>query len=216
MDNKSNFIIILGTAHRLREPGKQSPDGRLKECIYSREIASEVAAKLRAYGYKVEIDYMPLDLPKTMQSPSYRQERSNELAMRVNYVNEVCRQHGAKNVLYVSIHINAIGNDSKWHNACGWQVNVSNNASQNSKRLAECLFDAASAHGLKTRKPTATQKYWPQSLYVLNNTKCPAILTENLFQDNKQDTEYLLSDVGKHQIERIHVEGIISYINDRV
>ena len=216
MDNKSNFIIILGTAHRMREPGKQSPDGRLKECIYSREIASEVAAKLRAYGYKVEVDYMPLDLPKTMQSPNYKQERSNELAMRVNYVNEVCRQHGAKNVLYVSIHVNAIGNDGKWHNACGWQVNVSNNASQNSKRLAECFFDAASAHGLKTRKPTATQKYWPQSLYVLNNTKCPAVLTENLFQDNKQDTEYLLSDVGKHQIERVHVEGIISYLNNRV
>ena len=95
MDNKSNFIIILGTAHRMREPGKQSPDGRLKECVYSREIASEVAVKLRAYGYKVEVDYMPLDLPKTMQSPNYKQERSNELAMRVNYVNEVCRQHGA-------------------------------------------------------------------------------------------------------------------------
>ena len=43
--------IILGTAHRLREPGKQSCDGRLVECIYSREIVREVAAKLQGMGY---------------------------------------------------------------------------------------------------------------------------------------------------------------------
>lgn len=211
--NKQNVLIILGTAHRMSEPGKQSPDGRLKECVYSREICSEVAIKLRAYGYKVEIDYEPLDLPKTMQSPVYKQELSNELAMRVNYVNELCRQNGDKNVLYVSIHVNASGSDGKWHDANGWQVCVSTKASQNSKLLADCLYDAAYLKGIKTRKPTAAQKYWPQSLYVLNNTKCPAVLTENLFQDNKEDVDFLLSELGRHEIIRLHVEGIINYIN---
>jgi N-acetylmuramoyl-L-alanine amidase len=57
------------------------------------------------------------------------------------------------------------------------------------------------------------QKYWPQSLYVLGNTKCPAVLTENLFQDNKDDVDYLLSEAGRHTIARLHVEGIINYIN---
>ena len=78
--------------------------------------------------------------------------------------------------------------------------------------LADCLFDSAKVHGLKMRQPMPTQKYWPQSLYVLNNTKCPAILTENLFQDNADDVSFLLSDEGKHVIERLHVEGIINYI----
>ena len=211
--SKQDTIVILGTAHRMREPGKESPDKKLKECIYSREICKEIAVKLRAYGYKVEIDYEPLDLPKTMQSSIVKQERNNELAMRVNYVNEICRQKGAKNVLYVSIHVNAIGTDSKWHDAKGWQVCVGDKASGSSKNLASCLFDAAKQSGLKMRQPTATQKYWLQSLFVLNNTKCPAVLTENLFQDNKADVEYLLSDVGRHAIERLHVEGIIKYIN---
>ena len=157
--NKETVLIVLGTAHTMREPGKQSPDGRLKECVYSREICKEVAAKLKAYGYKVEIDYEPFDLPKTMQSPSAKQERSRELATRVNYVNELCRQNNAKNVLYVSIHVNAAGADSKWHDAKGWQVCVSTNASTNSKVLADCLFDAAKTHGLKMRQPTITQKY---------------------------------------------------------
>lgn len=209
-----NVLVILGTAHRMREPGKQSPDGRLKECIYSREICKEVQVKLQSYGYKVEIDYEPLDLPRSSQTNVVKAERMAELAVRVNYVNELCRQRGAKNVIYISIHCNASGSDDKWHNASGWQVNISNNTSKNSKLLAESLFDAAKANGLKVRQPSATQKYWPQSLYVLNNTKCPAVLTENLFQDNKADVDYLLSEEGRHSVVRLHVEGIINYLEN--
>lgn len=210
--NRATTLIVLGTAHRLREPGKCSPDGKLKECVWSRQICSEIATKLRAYGYKVEIDYEPLDLERSMWSPNVTTERNRELAMRVNYVNELCRQNGAKNVLYVSIHINAAGSDNKWHDASGWQVCVSPKASVGSKLLANCLFERAEKAGLKCRKPQAFQNYWPQSLYVLNNTNCPAVLTENLFQDNKKDAEYLLSGVGIHTIVRLHMEGIISYI----
>ena len=211
--SKKDTIVILGTAHRMREPGKESPDKRLKECVYSREICKEIAVKLRAYGCKVEIDYEPLDLPKSMQSSIVKKERSNELAMRVNYVNEICKQKGAKNVIYVSIHVNAIGNDSQWHSANGWQVCVGDKASDSSKKLADCLFDAAKQNNLKMRQPTVLQKYWPQSLYVLNNTKCPAVLTENLFQDNKTDVDYLLSDVGRYVIVRLHIEGILKYLD---
>lgn len=209
---KDDIVVALGTCHRKREPGKQSPDGRLKECVYGREIASEVAVKLQAMGYKCVIDFMPLDLPKQMQSPSAKQERLNELAMRVNFVNELCRQNGAKNVIYVSIHVDASGSDGKWHEPNGWSVRVGTKASARSKQLADCLFDAAKSYGLKMRQPTAKQKYWPQELYVLNNTNCPAVLTENLFQDNINDVALLLSDEGRHIIERIHVEGIIRYI----
>lgn len=210
--NKKDVLIILGTAHRLREPGKMSPDKKLKECIYSREVCKEVAAKLLTYGYKVEIDYEQLDLPKGMQSPSAKLERSRELGMRVNLVNELCRQHGAKTTLYVSVHVNAAGSDGKWHEANGWQVCVGSKASQNSKLLADCLFDAAKVNGLRMRQPSPHKKYWEQTLYVLNNTKCPAVLTENLFQDNVNDVGLLLSDEGKHIISRLHVEGIINYI----
>ena len=206
------MLIVLGTAHRLREPGKQSPDGRLRECVYSRLVAQGVKAKLQARGYRVCVDYEPLDLPKTMQTPHPTLERQRELAMRVNYVNELCRQNGAKNVLYVSIHVDASGRDGQWHTPGGWSVRVAMKASRESKLLANCLFDAAQAHGLKMRQPTARQKYWQQNLYVLNNTQCPAVLTENLFQDNAADVDILLSDEGQHAIERLHVEGIIRYI----
>ncbi len=208
----SDALVVLGTAHRLREPGKQSPDGRLREAVYSRQTVGCLAAKLSAMGCRVMVDYEPLDLPKAMQSPSARVERQRELAMRVNLVNEVCRQQGAGRVLYVSVHVNASGSDGQWHSPCGWQVCVGTKASERSRRLAGCLYDAAKAHGLKMRQPAPGQRYWPQQLYVLNGTLCPAVLTENLFQDHLGDVDFLLSDEGRHAIERLHVEGIIRYI----
>ena len=50
-------------------------------------------------------------------------------------------------------------------------------------------------------------------LYILKHTLCPAVLTENLFQDNKEDVEFLLSDEGKQTIVDIHVEGIEKLVN---
>jgi len=46
----------------------------------------------------------------------------------------------------------------------------------------------------------------------LKKTKCPAVLTENFFMDNKQDVSYLLSLEGRTQIVRTHVDALINYV----
>lgn len=209
---KEDVVVALGTAHRLREPGKMSPDKELREAIYSRMLVADLKPKLEAYGVKVEVDYMDNDLPKDMQTPSAKLERNRELALRVNRVNEICRDNPGKQVIYVSLHLDASGSDVQWHQANGWSVRVCPKASRKSKMLADCLFDAAKASGLRVRQPMPTQKYWEQSLYVLNNTPCPAVLTENLFMDNVDDKTLLMSDAGRHIIERVHVEGILKFI----
>lgn len=48
--------------------------------------------------------------------------------------------------------------------------------------------------------------------YILKHTKCAAVLTENLFMDNKQEVSYLMSLEGRNAIARLHVEGIINYV----
>ncbi len=50
--------------------------------------------------------------------------------------------------------------------------------------------------------------------YILKHTKCPAVLTENLFQDNREDVAYLLSETGKKTIIGLHVNGILNFIKD--
>ena len=205
-------IVILGTAHRLREAGKCSPDKRLRECVYSREIVEDLRHKLNEYGVRTFVDLWPLDLDKSMQTPSAKLERQRELALRVNEVNFICDKYGRQNCLYVSVHVNASSSDGKWHDANGWQVCVSPQASNRSHLLATALALMADFHKLRLRKPKPSQSYWEQSLYVLNRTKCPAVLTENHFMDNREDVDFLLSDEGRHAIERLHLEGILGYL----
>jgi N-acetylmuramoyl-L-alanine amidase len=50
------MIVILGTAHSKSTPGKRSPDGLLREYLYSREICKRVKSALMAKGIKCIID----------------------------------------------------------------------------------------------------------------------------------------------------------------
>ena len=227
--NKKEILIIFGTAHLATTPGKCSPDGRLKEYSYSRERVKAIACKLRAYGYNVAIDIEEDKLPKTMRTPSAKLEQSRELGLRANVVNQLCKQYTC---IYVSIHVNAAGADGKWKNAGGWcaYTSVGNTKAD---VLAEHLYKAAEKNlkeyaslmgkGKATGGYSGNQvpirmdradgdKDYESNFYVLAHTSCPAVLTENMFQDNKLDVDWLLSDAGMHAIERLHVEGILSYI----
>ncbi|WP_455095844.1 N-acetylmuramoyl-L-alanine amidase [Prevotella koreensis] len=227
------IIIILGTAHRAREFGKHSPDYRLLEYKYSRERVAAIKAKLEALGYRVFVDMEADDLPVKMQSGSASQERNRELNLRVNTVNDICARYGKENCIYVSVHVDASPPaDGKWHMAGGWSAWTTPGKTA-ADTLAECLYEAAknnlAGYASLMQQGKVAGKYSPKQrplridvsdgdsdqearYYVLSNTACPAVLTENLFQDNKSDVDFLLSDEGKHAIERLHVEGICKYI----
>jgi N-acetylmuramoyl-L-alanine amidase len=136
---KKKVLIIIGFAHLLTTPGKRSPDGKFREAIYSREVGREIKAKLEAAGYTVVFDYDGDKLPKTMQTPMAKLEQQRELALRVANVNELCKQYGKENCIYVSIHVNASPpNDGKWHDARGWCVYTSPGRTK-ADDLATCL-----------------------------------------------------------------------------
>lgn len=212
---KQDKIIILGTAHLATTPGKQSPDGRFREYAYSRKVVSEVADTLRKQGYIVFIDYMEANPNALMKGATWKEEQNKELAWRVNFVNALCSKYGKGNCIYVSMHTDAAGAGDKWYSARGFSVRVSPKGSENSKRLARCLYEAAEREGkaVTGNRATPAAKYWTQSLYVLNKTACPAVLTESLFQDNREDVDFLLSDKGRKAIVRLHVEGIKAFTN---
>jgi N-acetylmuramoyl-L-alanine amidase len=192
------MVVILGTAHSKSTPGKCSPDKKLREYQYSREICQEVKKQLILKGINCVIDILE-DEEKSLQN-------------RCNIVNNYCKQFGAENCIYISIHVNAAGMGDKWMSAKGWSVFVCPTASQNSKTLAQTLCTTALFKNLKGNRSVPINKYWTSNLYVLKNTKCPAVLTENMFQDNKEDVEFLLSEKGKQTITEVHVEGILTYL----
>ena len=61
--------------------------------------------------------------------------------------------------------------------------------------------------------------YWPRrpqhataDFAICRDTKCAAVLTENLFQDNVEDVAYLLSEAGKAELTALHVAAITKYV----
>ena len=52
-----------------------------------------------------------------------------------------------------------------------------------------------------------------ENFYVLRKTICPAVLTENFFQNSKEDVEWLESEEGFKTIVAYHVNGILKYLN---
>lgn len=214
---KETTVIILGTAHLGTTPGKCSPDGKFREAVYSREIVRAVEKELTAKGFNVLIDYLPLEPPATVKSSSAKTEQNRELYMRSGYVNGVCVRFGAANCLYVSIHVNAAGADGQWHGARGWSVYTSPGRTKGD-HLADCLWRCADVLFPKDHK-NAMRADWSDGdpdyeakFHVLTQTKCAAALTENFFQDNKEDVAYMLSDEGRQAIVDVHVQGIINYI----
>ena len=43
----------------------------------------------------------------------------------------------------------------------------------------------------------------------------PAVLVENLFQDNEKDVEYLASEEGKDVLSDIIIKGILAYYENK-
>lgn len=192
--------ILIDNGHGLNTGGKRSPDGKLREYKYTRLIAREVAARLKGDGYDVEL-----------VTP---EDADISLGERCNRVNAWCSKKGAKNVCLVSIHLNAAGNGD-WRTAQGWEAWTSKGQTQGDK-LADCLYEAALNNlpkGTKIRTDMSDgDKDKESNFTILYRSKCPACLTENLFQDNKEDVDYLLSEQGREAIVALHVDGIKNYV----
>ena len=189
------IYVILDNGHGYDTPGKCSPDKRLYEWSWNRDIVKRISAKLNE-----------LNIPNEILVTEDFDVSLNERVNRANKMSLMAKKQGLEPIL-ISIHINAAGNGS-WKSANGWSVWVSNNASVKSREFAQILYAEAEELGLKGNRYTPKERYCTDNFYILKNTNCPAVLTENMFQDNKDDVEFLLSEEGKNKITELHIEGI--------
>jgi len=192
--------ILIDNGHGENTPGKRSPkwaDGtQFFEWKYTREIAHHVVDELRKKGIDAEL-IVPEDIDISLSG-------------RCKRVNKIATDVGISNCLLVSIHNNAANG-----NARGWEVHTYLGKSK-SDDYATIFWNEAKALlpvGTKMRGDwTDGNPGWNSNFAILRDTKCPAVLTENLFMDNEEDCRYLLSDIGKKTITEIHVKSILKII----
>lgn len=192
--------ILIDAGHGIDTPGKRSPDGAFREYLWNREIADLVCDDLGIEGYDVS-----LVVTETNDIP---------LITRVNRVNAVCKEHGSSDVILVSIHSNACGNGKDWMNAKGWSCYTTKGETK-SDRLAECLYDSfeRSFPDRKIRKDIQDgDRDWEENFYIIQKSRCPAVLIENFFYDNKEECHWLMQDAVKVRIAMAIEQGIKDYV----
>lgn len=213
------MIVFIDNGHGSDTPGKCSPDKSLREYRWAREIAARIEEVLKTKGIDARrIVIEDTDVP---------------LAIRATRVNAICRQVGKQNVILISVHSNAAGGDGKWKSAGGWCVYTTPgktkaddlatelwNAAQSELKPYAERFEVLQKAGEYDARQVPFRADWSDgdpdyeaNFYIIRKTLCPAVLTESLFQDNRADVEFLLSEAGKSAIVNLHVNGIINYLN---
>lgn len=178
--------ILIDNGHGVDTAGKRSPDGSLREYKYAREIAEKVVSELKKRGFDAE--------------RIVKEENDISLSERCRRVNSICDRIGTKNVILVSIHCNAAGNGSQWMNARGWEAWTSVGQTAADK-MADCLYKAAEETDFKIRKDTTDGDPDKEGhLYILKHTKCPAVLTENLFKTIKKTWRFFCQKREKKRL----------------
>lgn len=189
MANK--YLIAIDDGHGMNTPGKRTPpltkdlyiDGKLvrkkgeviKENEFNRAVVKYLAEALKRCGFDV-----------LLVAPT---DEDTPLSTRVS------RANNANADAYVSKHYNALG--SRWQTkAKGLVTIIHYNHQSKTKVLAnnvhEELWKLHSNHNCTNYGVRTDTDISGYSLYVLRNTKMPAILTESGFMDNMTEAVDML------------------------
>lgn len=193
--------ILLDPGHGIDTPGKRSPDGLFREYLFNRQVADLVLERLK---------WRNIDASLVVTE-------TNDISLRTRAmrVNKVCDQVGKDNVLLVSIHANAAGNGD-WMNAKGWSCFTTKGETR-SDELAECLYDSfeRAFPDRKIRKDLQDgDRDWEENFYIISKTRCPAVLVENFFYDNREECVFLLQEVTRIRIADAIVIGLLIYLSE--
>ena len=192
--------VLIDSGHGIDTPGKRSPDGLFLEYLWNRQVADMLLERLVSMGIDASL--------------VVTETNDVTLRNRVNRVNTICNKVGASNVLLVSIHANAAGNGSSWQNAKGWSCYTSKGKTK-SDQVAECLYEAFEEEfpDRKIRKDMSDgDRDWEENFYVLEKSRCPAVLLENFFYDNREECAWLLQEETKRRIASAAAKGIAKYV----
>ena len=183
-------LIILDNGHGKETPGKRSPvwgDGKqLFEWEFNRAIVNGIIEKLKELG----IPFYNL-VPEDIDIP---------LGDRCRRANTLYKKD--RNCVLISIHANAGG-------GTGWECWTSVGQTKSDEYATiMCEQFKKDFPDQRMRFASAAKFDKESNFYILKNTNCPAVLTENFFMDTEKDCRFIMSEEGREKIINAHVEAI--------
>lgn len=150
------------------------------EGVNNREIAKILIRALESKG-EPYVDFNSTD------------QRDTPLKERTNLINAMYAKN--KNLWLLSIHSNKMSKNATGpgNNGRGCETYISLNASLTSQKIQK-IAETIYREDHKWRGSNAAN-FW-----MVKETNCPALLTENYFYDNREDANILLSVEGRTKI----------------
>lgn len=197
-----DMVILLDNGHAKSTAGKRSPvlpDGsQFFEYEFNRDIVNRIANELEKEGimYKILVPEVEEDI---------------RLSVRAARANNFCNEYGANNCLLISVHANA-GSNGEWQSGRGWSIYTTKGVTK-SDEYATIFFEEAEKvlpeYNMTLRSQWSDgDPDYEENFTIIYMPKCPSVLTENLFMDNKTDVKFLMSEEGREAITKIHVNAI--------
>ena len=188
------LLPIIDFAHGSDVAGKQSPDGRHKEYLWSRKVGKMLAERLKREGFEVAFT----NTKDTEIGLSRRKEIANNLD---------APRGGTKFLL--SLHNNAAGMGNEWCTARGFEICTTKGQTR-SDLFATVIFeqlqeDFPTTDGYKHRiDPSDGDPDKEANFTVLMGNNYWGVLLEWLFQDNPDDVALLEDDsVNRELVESL-------------
>ena len=173
--------IAITVGHSRLENGNYTSANSIKnEYLTMKKLAPYIKKYLEQEGHKVDVIICPeLKFNKSTEEKNYK----------LNIVNKNNYD------LLIELHMNAFNTTAK-----GTEVlYISNKGYEFAKRIEYKLSTIFDGRGVKKR----------DDLYILRESKCPAILLEICFCDNKKDCD-LYDKAGDDKIAKLIAEGILN------
>lgn len=194
----ADSVIVIDAGHGAPDGGAVGKNTDVLEKDLNLAIAVKVRDKLQSNGKNIVMTRETDDGLYTDEDSSIRQKKQQDMQKRVSIANS----EGVS--LLISIHMNHF-TDSKYS---GPQIFYQAN-SEEGKRLAEAIrlsiFNTIGSHCTREIKPT-------KDLYLLRQTKVPAVIVECGFLSNPEE-ETLLRDEGyQDKMAEAIANGILAYM----
>ena len=179
---------------------RQSPNKNLDELTYLNRLTDDIILRLRE-----SVKDTPFITITKLAGPM------DQILTRLQ---TLTRTTPPTSNCLIAVGLNSTRMDGHQHSNKGWRV-ISNPESSQSSTLATALATAAMqtlGHRATSNQDIATNLAHLNQTPILTATAIPAVLTLNLYQDNRQDAAYLLSSEGRQAIISLHVKGISAYL----
>lgn len=190
---KEELIVVIDPGHGKLTPGKCSPDKSYYEYEGNRIQARFLEKALDEVGIK--------------HKRTVNDDEDLGLSKRSKIANGII---GINKGCLISLHSNASGNGN-WSNARGWEI-WTTKGQTNSDKLADCIFNEVKKYGFTTREDKRDGDVdFENDFTVIYMAKCPAVLIEGFYHDNKEDLKLIESEEIRKKLAEAYVRGIMKY-----